>query len=130
MKCFQTIFSNSFLLTSSSSHFFRDVSLARLGRFDVSMQKKHTILCWIFEPTFQFLSYIIYKLLHTELYASVLAGFSFSSTSAVLARPFLILHHSTMSTAKQIKNEAGHKAKCIVVLGLILKRDRHNETKG
>ena len=94
------------------------------------MQKKHTISCWIFEPTFQFLSYIIYKLLHTELYASVLAGSSFSSTSAVLATPFLILQRSMMSTAKQIKNVAGHQAKCIVVLGLVLKRDRRDETKG
>ena len=58
------------------------------------MQKKQTILCWIFEPTFQFLSYIIYKLLHTEVYASVLAGSSFSSTSAVLATRFLILQRS------------------------------------
>ena len=31
MKCFQTIFSNSYLLTSSSSYFFPDVALARLG---------------------------------------------------------------------------------------------------
>ena len=31
MKCFQTIFSNSYLLTSNSSYFFPDVSLARLG---------------------------------------------------------------------------------------------------
>ena len=83
------------------------------------MQKKHTILCWIFEPTFQFLSYIIYKLLHTELYASVLVGSSFSSTSAVLATGFLILQCSRMSTAKQIKNVAGHQAKCIVVFGLV-----------
>ena len=39
-----------------------------------------------------------------------------------------------MSTAKQIKNGiknvAGHQAKCIVVLGLVLKRDRHDGTKG
>ena len=87
------------------------------------MQKKHTILFWIFEPTFQFLSYIIYKLLHTELYASVLAGSSFGLTSAVLVTPFLILQRSMMSTAKQIKNVAGHQAKCIAVLGLVLKRD-------
>ena len=94
------------------------------------MQKKRTILCWIFEPSFQFLSYIIYKLLHTELYASVLAGSSFSSTSAVPATPFLILQRSIMFTAKQIKNVAGHQAKRIVVLGLVLKRDRHDEIKG
>ena len=94
------------------------------------MQKKHTILCWIFEPTFQFLSYIIYKLLHTKLYASVLAGSSFSSTSAVLAKRFLTLQCFMMSTVKQIKNAAGHQAKRIVVLGLVLRRDRHHETKG
>ena len=94
------------------------------------MQKKQTILCRIFEPTFQFLSYITYKLLHTELYASVLAGSSFSSTSTVLATRFLILHSSMMSTAKQIKHMAGHQAKFIVALGLVLKRDRYDETKG
>ena len=96
----------------------------------IYMQKKHTILCLVFEPTFQFFSYIIYKLLHTELYASMLTGSSFSSTSAVLATPFLILQRSMMSTVKQIKNVAGHQAKCIVVLRLVLKRDRHDETKG
>ena len=94
------------------------------------MQKKHTILCWIFEPTFQFLSYIIYKLLHIELYASVLAGSSFSSTSAVLATPFLILQRSMMSTAKQIKNVASNQANYIIVLGLVLKCERDDETKG
>ena len=99
-------------------------------RFDVYMQKKHTILCWIFEPNYQFLSYIFYILLHTELYASALAGSSFSSTSAVLATPFFILQRSMMSTAKQVKNVAGHQAKCIVVLGLVLKHDIHDETKG
>ena len=93
------------------------------------MQKKHTILCWIYEPTFQFLNYIIYKLLHTELYASVLAGSSFISTSAVLATRFLILQRFMMSTAKQMKNVAGHQPKCIVVLGLVLKHDRHGKTK-
>ena len=53
----------------------------------------------------------------------MLAGSSYSSTSAVLATCFLILQHSMMSRAKQIKNMAGHQAKCIVVLGLVLKRD-------
>ena len=38
--------------------------------------------------------------------------------------------HPSSSTAKQIKNVAGHQAKCIVVLGLVLKSDRHGETKG
>ena len=53
-----------------------------------------------------------------------------SDLAQLLATPFLILQHSMMSTAKQIKNVAGHQAKCIVVLGLVLKRDRHDETKG
>ena len=48
----------------------------------------------------------------------------------LLATRFLILQHSMKSTAEQIKNVAGHQAKCIVVLGLVLKRDRHDETKG
>ena len=30
----------------------------------------------------------------------------------------------------QIKNVAGHQAKSTVGLGLVLKRDRHDETKG
>ena len=77
-----------------------------------------------------FRAYLSVPMLHTELYASVLAGSSFSSTSAVLATPFLILQRAMMSTAKQIKNVASHQAKCIVVLGLVLKCDRHNETKG
>ena len=34
------------------------------------------------------------------------------------------------STAEQIKNVAGHKAKCTVILGLGLKCDQHDETKG
>ena len=41
----------------------------------------------------------------------------------LLATRFLILQHSMMSTAEQIKNAAGHQAKYIVVLGLVLKRD-------
>ena len=89
-----------------------------------------TIICGMFESTFQFLSYLIYKLLHTELYVSVLAGSSFSSTSAVLAAPFLILQRSMMFTAKQIKNVAGHQAKWIVDVRLELKRDRDDKTKG
>ena len=88
------------------------------------------ILCWIFESTFQFVSYIIYKLLHTELYASVVAGYSFSSSSGVMTTPFLILQCYMMSTAKQIKIVAGHQTKCIIALGLVLKRDKHDETKG
>ena len=47
----------------------------------------------------------------------------------LLATRFLILQHSMMSTAEQIKNVAGHLAKCTVVLGLVLKRDRHDETR-
>ena len=94
------------------------------------MHKKHTVLCWIFKPIFQFLRYMIYKLLHIELYALVLAGSSFGWTSAVLVTRFLILQRSMMSTAKQTKNVPGHQAKCIVILGLVLKRDRHDETKG
>ena len=48
----------------------------------------------------------------------------------LLATRFLILQHSMISTAEQIKNVAGHQAKFTVVLGLVLKRDRHDETKG
>ena len=91
------------------------------------MQKKHTIFCWIFDPTFQFLCYIIYKLLHIVLYAS------FSSISTVLTSLFLTTSCSVlpmMSTTKQMKNVAGNQAKCIIVLGLVLKRDWHDEIKG
>ena len=48
----------------------------------------------------------------------------------LLVTRFLILHHSMTSTAEQIKNVAGHQAKFTVVLGLVLKRNRHDETKG
>ena len=48
----------------------------------------------------------------------------------LLATRVLILQHSMKSTAEQIKNVAGHQAKFTVVLGLVLKRDRHDETKG
>ena len=48
----------------------------------------------------------------------------------LLARRLLILQHSMMSTAEQIRNVAGHQAKCTVVLGLVLKCARHDETKG
>ena len=48
----------------------------------------------------------------------------------LLATRFLILQHSLMSMAEQIENVAGHQAKCTVLLGLVLKRDRHDETKG
>ena len=41
----------------------------------------------------------------------------------VLATRFLILQHSMISTAEQIKNVAGQQAKFTVVLGLVLKRD-------
>ena len=40
-----------------------------------------------------------------------------------LATPFLILQHSMMSAAEQIKHLAGHQAKFTVVLGLVLRRD-------
>ena len=50
--------------------------------------------------------------------------------SHLLATRFLILQYSMMSPAEQKKNVAGHLAKCTVVLGLVLKRDRHYETKG
>ena len=40
------------------------------------------------------------------------------------------LQCSMMSTSEQIKNVTGHQAKCTVVLGLVLKHDRHDETKG
>ena len=59
----------------------------------------------------------------------MLGGSSFSSTSIVLATPFLILERSMMFTAKQIKNVAGHQAKCIVVLGLVLKCDSTTKPK-
>ena len=48
----------------------------------------------------------------------------------LLATRFLILQHSMMSTAEQIKNAAGHQAKYIVVLGIVLKRDWHDQIKG
>ena len=48
----------------------------------------------------------------------------------LLATRFLILQHSMISTAEQIKNVSGHQAKFTVVFGLVLKRDRHDETKG
>ena len=48
----------------------------------------------------------------------------------LLTTRFLILQHSMLSTAEQIKNVAGHQAKCTVVLKLVLKRDRHDKTKG
>ena len=47
----------------------------------------------------------------------------------LLATCFLILQHSIMSTAEQIKNVAGHQAKCTIVLGLVLKCDQHSKTK-
>ena len=34
----------------------------------IHAEKTYAILCWIFEPSFQFLSYIIYKLLHMPSY--------------------------------------------------------------
>ena len=48
----------------------------------------------------------------------------------LLATRFLVLQHSMISTVEQIKKKAGHQAKCTVVLGLVLKRDRYDETKG
>ena len=48
----------------------------------------------------------------------------------LLATRFLILQHSMKSTVEQIKKEAGHQAKCIVVLALVLKRYRRDEIKG
>ena len=53
-----------------------------------------------------------------------------SDLAQLLATRFLILQHSMISTAEQTKKEADHQAKCIVVLGLVLKRDQHDETKG
>ena len=53
-----------------------------------------------------------------------------SDLAQLLATHFLILQHSMMSTAEQIKTVTGHQDKCAVVLGLVLKRDRHDETKG
>ena len=46
-----------------------------------------------------------------------------SDLSQLLATLFLILQHPMMSTAEQMKNVAGHRAKFTVVLGLVLKRD-------
>ena len=40
----------------------------------------------------------------------------------LLATRFLILQHSMISTAEQIKNVAGNQDKFNVVLGLVLKR--------
>ena len=46
-----------------------------------------------------------------------------SDLAQFLATPFLVLQHSMMSTAEEIKNVAGHQAKFTVVLGLVLKHD-------
>ena len=54
----------------------------------------------------------------------------FPDLAQLLATRFLILQHSITSMAKQIKNLAGHQTKFTVVLRLVLKRDRHDETKG
>ena len=48
----------------------------------------------------------------------------------LLATRFLVLQHSMISTAEHIKNVAGHQAKFTVVLGLVLKCDRLDGTKG
>ena len=48
----------------------------------------------------------------------------------LLATGFLVLQHSMMSTSEEIKNVAGHQAKCTVFFRLVLKRDQHDETKG
>ena len=48
----------------------------------------------------------------------------------LLVTRFFILQHSTISTAKQMKNVADHQAKFTVVLGLVLDRDQHDETEG
>ena len=48
----------------------------------------------------------------------------------LLATRFLILQHSMISTAEQVESVAGHQVKFTVVLGLVLKRDRHDKTKG
>ena len=129
MKCFQTIFSSIYLLTSNCSQYSPDFFSSQV-KFYIYMQKKHTIFCQSFEPTFQFLSYIIYKLLHTKLYISVHAGSSSSSTSAALITPFLILQRSMIFMAKQMKNVAGYQAKYFVILRLVLKCDRYDETNG
>ena len=48
----------------------------------------------------------------------------------LLATCFLILQHSMMSMAEQIKNVAGHQSKCTAVLRPVLKHDQHKETEG
>ena len=53
-----------------------------------------------------------------------------SDLAQLLATRFLILQHSMTSTAEQIKKVTGQQAKCTVVLGIILKNDRCNETNG
>ena len=53
-----------------------------------------------------------------------------SDLAQLLATSFLILQHSMLSTVEQKKNVAGHQAKFTVVLGLVLKRDWHDEIKG
>ena len=54
----------------------------------------------------------------------------FSDLAQLLVTPFLMLQDSIMSTTEHIKNVAGHQAKFTIVLSLILKRDRHDDTKG
>ena len=46
-----------------------------------------------------------------------------SDLAQLLATLFLILQHSMMSMAEQIKNVAGHQSKFTVVHGLVLKQD-------
>ena len=52
----------------------------------------------------------------------------FRDLAQLLATRFL--HPYLYSAAVLIKKIAGHQAKCTVALGLVLKRDRQDKTKG
>ena len=72
-----------------------------------------------------FRSLIIYKLLHTYMPQCLLI-----CNLTQLQSHTSCIHVRCCSTAVQIKKVPGHQVKCTFVLGLVLKRDRHNETKG
>ena len=103
-----------------------DVSLARL---DLMFTCRKNILFYveISSPPFSskvkpFINYYMPSYMPQWLLVPDLAQF--------LATRFLVVQHSIISTTEKIKKVAGHQAKCTVVLGLVPKRDRHDETKG
>ena len=67
---------------------------------------------------------MIYKLLHIYMSQCLLVR----DLAQLLATRFL--HRYPYSAAVLIKKIAGHQGKCTVVLGLVLRRDRQDKTKG